>query len=95
MEKCRNQLCGLEHPRHVRCDAWARMLKANGETPLDQPAVPVASEDVGVDRPERRPKAIKEAEAFIRRVGRPKVYADRKTQMRELMRRKRAAERAR
>lgn len=37
---------------------------------------------------------IKQAEDFIKRVGRPRVYADRKTQMRELMRRKRARTKA-
>lgn len=34
------------------------------------------------------------AQEFIKKVGRPKVYPDRKTQMRELMRRKRASKRA-
>jgi hypothetical protein len=34
--------------------------------------------------------AIEKAKEFIKKVGRPKVYPDRKTQMRELMRRKRA-----
>lgn len=41
------------------------------------------------------PKEVKKALEFIKRLrGRPKVYADRKTQMREVMRRKRARERA-
>lgn len=34
--------------------------------------------------------AIKKAKEFLKKVGRPKMYADRKTQMRELMRRRRA-----
>lgn len=76
------------------------MHKANGETPLDQPAVPVASEasGVGVDRSERRPKAIREAQVFIKRVGRPRVYADpvkrRRERHREWIRKDRAKKRA-
>jgi len=33
---------------------------------------------------------IKQAQEFIKKLGRPKIYPDRKTQMRELMRRRRA-----
>lgn len=50
--------CKREHPSTVRCEVARRIsewTKANGETPLDQPVVPVVSEtkDTGVDSRER------------------------------------------
>lgn len=84
--KCR--ACGFEHDSWVRCDNAAR-LRANGETPLDQPALPVAPwNGVGVDRPERRPVApqVKQAQDFIRKVGRPRIYADPKERRKIYMR---------
>ena len=56
MVKCK--ACGLEHPGGMRCEQAKRLLgKAKGETPLDQPAIPVVTgaSVIGVDRPERRP----------------------------------------
>ena len=55
-------------------DHWAdEPCKANGETPLDQPVIPVAPQGVCVDRPERRPEQIKKVEEFLKKVGRPKL----------------------
>lgn len=50
--------CGLKHSGTEDCKVYARRIareRANGETPLDQPVVPVASK-AGVDREERLPK---------------------------------------
>jgi hypothetical protein len=42
------------------------------------------------DTKPKNTRPLEQAREFIKKVGRPKVYPDRKTQMRELMRRKRA-----
>ena len=58
MVKCK--ACGLEHPSGMRCERAKRLLgvKANGETPLDQPVIKVATEIAGVDRLERQPSIL-------------------------------------
>ena len=70
-------------------DHWA-----NEECGSRSPKASVLRSEVGV---EVKPEPIKKVEAFLERVvlkkvGRVKVYPDRKTQMRVYMRRRRAAE---
>jgi hypothetical protein len=85
MPICKNPRCGKDHPSHIRCEQWARQNAATQAT--------VEPDDRGVEAPlDTRPVVaapVRKAKEFLRKVGRPKVYPDRKTQMRELMRRKR------
>lgn len=77
-------------PKCNRRDHWA-----NEECPKDlrgQAQTGCLDEEPGGHQSE--PAPIKQAVEFLKRVGRPKKYPDRKTQMREVMRRKRERERA-
>ena len=78
--KCR--ACGGEHPVHLRCEMFKSATVELGQVKLCEEAVTNLEPQIAAP--------IKQAEDFIKRVGRPKKYPDRKTQMREYMRKRRA-----
>lgn len=84
--KCR--ACGVDHPVHLRCEMFknAATLVLNEGSREVAPLSPLKD-----SKPSPVVAApIKQAQDFIKKVGRPKKYPDRKTQMRELMRKRRA-----
>jgi hypothetical protein len=67
--------CKLDHSPLVRCEVHKRIAinesaingainTANGETPLDQPVIPVAEKSAGVDSPERRTPNRRDRKAY-------------------------------
>jgi len=80
--------CGEDHDPRLRCEQALALRKVGGvylpelseDLPRSKVSVPV-------------PPEIKKVQEFLKR-GRPKVYPDRRTQMRELMRKRRAKSRA-
>lgn len=84
--KCKSRWCDLESGHSGRCQRVVNtdsvvVNKANGETPLDQPVIPVAPKGVGVDSRERPARQTKWQRDNRERYNK---------RMREYMRRKRA-----